>query len=42
MYSSIIQQALANAKRNYQDYEFKSLSMEDDRKSIRRHEIELM
>lgn len=42
MHSSILQQALAKAKRNYQDYEFKSLSMEDDRKSIRRHEIELM
>lgn len=39
---SILQQALAKAKRNYQDYEFKSLSMEDDRKNIRRHEIELM
>ena len=39
---SILQQALAKAKRNYQDYEFKSMAMEDDRKSIRRHEIELM
>lgn len=42
MHNSILQQALAKAKRNYQDYEFKSLAMEDDRKSIRRHEIELM
>lgn len=42
MQRSILQQALAKAKRNYQDYEFKSLSMEDDRKNIRRHEIELM
>lgn len=40
--STILQQALAKAKRNYQDYEFKSLSMEDDRKNIRRHQIELM
>lgn len=40
--NSILQQALAKAKRNYQDYEFKSLSMEDDRKNIRRHQIELM
>lgn len=42
MHNSILQQALAKAKRNYQDYEFKSLTMEDDRKSIRRHQIELM
>ncbi len=40
--TSILQQALAKAKRNYQDYEFKSMAMEDDRKNIRRHEIELM
>lgn len=39
---TIIQQALAKARRNYQDYEFKSMAMDDDRKNIRRHEIELM
>ena len=33
--------ALNRAKRNRQDYEFKSFSMADDRKSIRRHDIEL-
>ncbi len=36
-----INQALMKAKRNKQDYEFKSYSMEDDRKTIRRHDIEL-
>ena len=35
-------QALAKAKRIHQEYEFKSLSMNDDRRTIRRHAIELM
>lgn len=39
---SILTQAINKARRNYQDYEYKSYTMEDDRKSIRRHEIELM
>lgn len=34
-------QALNKAKRNQQDYEYKSYSMKDDRKTIRRHDIEL-
>lgn len=34
-------QALNKAKRHKQDYEFKSLSMKDQRKSIRRHDIEM-
>ena len=34
-------QALNKAKRHKQDYEFKSLSMQDQRKSIRRHDIEM-
>lgn len=34
-------QALNKAKRHRQDYEFKSLSMSDQRKSIRRHDIEM-
>lgn len=37
----IVAQALAKARRFKQDYEFKSYSMEDDRKSIRRHAIEM-
>lgn len=36
-----ITQALNKAKRHKQDYEFKSLSMKDQRKSIRRHDIEM-
>ena len=36
-----IVQALNKAKRHKQDYEFKSLSMMDQRKSIRRHDIEM-
>ena len=36
-----ITQALNKAKRHKQDYEFKSLSMQDQRKSIRRHDIEM-
>ena len=35
-------QALNKAKRSRQDYEFKSYTMGDDRKTIRRHGIELM
>lgn len=34
-------QALNMAKRHRQDYEFKSYSMKDQRKSIRRHDIEM-
>lgn len=34
-------QALNKAKRNRQDYEFRSYAMGDDRKTIRRHAIEL-
>ena len=36
-----IVQAINKAKRHKQDYEFKSLSMKDKRKSIRRHDIEM-
>ncbi|MDE6268322.1 MAG: LptF/LptG family permease [Muribaculaceae bacterium] len=39
---SILTQAINKARRNYQDYEYKSYTMEDDQKTIRRHEIELM
>lgn len=38
---NIINQALTKAKNFKRDYEFKSYSMEDDRKSIRRHGIEM-
>lgn len=38
---TITEQALSKARRFKQDYEFKSYVMEDDRKSIRRHGIEL-
>lgn len=38
---SYLSQALVKAKRNKQDYEFKSYSMQDDRKTIRRHGIEM-
>lgn len=41
MAKTYINQALMKAKRNKQDYEFKSYAMEDDRKTIRRHDIEL-
>ena len=34
-------QALNKAKRHRQDYEFKSLSMSDQRKQLRRHDIEM-
>lgn len=36
------QQALSKAKRQKQDFEYKSYTMKDDRKTIRRHAIELM
>ena len=36
-----LSQALSKAKRSRQDYEFKSFSVKDRRKSIRRHDIEL-
>ena len=39
---SYLTQALVKAKRMRQDYEFKSYSMEDDLRTIRRHGIELM
>ncbi|WP_300935110.1 LptF/LptG family permease [uncultured Muribaculum sp.] len=39
---SLINQALAKAKRSQQEYEFKSMTMKDERKLIRRHAIELM
>lgn len=39
---SYLNQALGKAKRTKQDYEFKSLTMSDDRRIIRRHAIELM
>ncbi len=39
---SYLNQALGKAKRAKQDYEFKSLTMSDDRRVIRRHAIELM
>ncbi|MBR5898555.1 MAG: LptF/LptG family permease [Muribaculaceae bacterium] len=37
----LIAQAISKAKRNRQDYEFRSYQMRDDRKTIRRHGIEL-
>ena len=37
----LIAQAITKAKRNRQDYEFRSYQMRDDRKTIRRHGIEL-
>lgn len=39
---SIAMQALAKARRMKAEYEFRSLTLEDDRKTIRRHEIELI
>lgn len=39
---SYLQQALSKAKRTRQDFEYKSYTMKDDRKTIRRHAIELM
>lgn len=41
MTPSYINQAIQKAQRVKQDYEFKSYSMEDDRKTIRRHSIEM-
>ena len=38
---SIVTNAIGNARRMRQDYEFKSYSMDDDMKTIRRHGIEL-
>lgn len=40
-YKGYLTQALNKAKRNRQDYEFRSYAMGDDRKTIRRHAIEL-
>ena len=37
-----LQTALAKAQRNKQEYEYRSLTMADDTKTIRRHAIELM
>lgn len=39
---SYINQALAKARKARQDYEFKSYAMNDDRRTIRRHAIEMM
>ena len=39
---SYLNQALTKARRIHQDYEFKSLAMNDDRRTIRRHSIELV
>ncbi len=41
MSKTIINQALNQARRVRQDYEFKSYTMQDDRKNIRRHGIEM-
>ena len=41
MSRSIINQAINKIKRTKQDYEFRSYSMEDDRKTIRIHSIEM-
>lgn len=41
MGKTIINQALNQARRVRQDYEFKSYTMQDDRKNIRRHGIEM-
>ncbi len=38
---SYVTQAIATAKRTRQDYEYKSFTMKDDRKTIRRHGIEM-
>jgi len=37
-----LQAALAKAQRNKQEYEYRSLTMADDQRSLRRHSIELM
>ncbi len=39
---SITMQALSKARRQKAEYEFRSMTLEDERKTIRRHEIELM
>lgn len=39
--TSYLNQALMKAQRMKQDYEFKSYAMQDDRKTIRRHDIEM-
>lgn len=41
MTPSYISQAIMKATRIKQDYEFKSFAMEEDRKTIRRHDIEM-
>ena len=41
MVPSYISQAIMKANRMKQDYEFKSYAMEEDRKTIRRHDIEM-
>lgn len=38
---AFLSQALSKAQRMKQEYEFKSYSMQDDRKTIRRHDIEM-
>lgn len=39
--NNYLAQALMNAERVKQDYEFKSYAMDDDRRTIRRHDIEM-
>lgn len=41
MTATYLTQALMKAERVKQDYEFKSYAMQDDRKTIRRHDIEM-
>lgn len=41
VYKGYLAQAVNKAKRNRQDYEFRSYQMRDDRKTLRRHGIEL-
>lgn len=41
MAKTYLNQALMKAKRQYQEYEFRSDALKDQRKSLRRHEIEL-
>lgn len=42
VYKGYLTQALNKAKRTRQEYEYRSYAMNDDRKTIRRHGIELM
>lgn len=42
VYLNHLQTALSRAQRNRQEYEYRNLTMADDKKSIRRHSIELM